>query len=252
MGFLRLLALMGIAIVAAFQLSAGSVHAEDFKVGIVDASGNRLFFPCAPAPGRKNGYGTSPRIQTTTQPGKWLADARSAWRLGFDRSSQAAAGGGRCETAANPSLKGDGIFSARIWIDGKVADSTGVFTIAILPVPFDRDNELDLAVINLQDDNGTPVVKFGRPGSASAVPLSDLVNRWSTVLMVKRSQTCAVTIARDGAPPLFLPGTPCSLSEGMNRIVINSRSRNGGALSGSSVLIGDVYWAPMSRAGRDR
>jgi hypothetical protein len=178
-------------------------------------------------------------------------------QLKFSRSpnDKKLATGGRCVTKGSTTIFGDGEFSARLYIHSNVLQSDGVFTVAILPdTNFDKEKELDLFVINLLDDYGKPVIKFGNPGKSIAVDLEDIVKRkqWFTIKMTRKSEKCRLELNTDSGKNLFSHSNlPCNFGdkreiidgvENLNRIVINSRARDYENSESSHISISDVKW----------
>lgn len=144
-------------------------------------------------------WSCTPGGQCDTSPGGF---GRSDYLLGYYRSPYASkpgepgnptwdaegnlinpgwAYGGRCESAGKTLFAADGIARTRFFIHSNVLDSTGVFTIALMPEgSFINTFELDLAVINLVK-NGTEVVAFGQPHNGQYMELDDLVYKWIDV-----------------------------------------------------------------------
>ena len=66
-----------------------------------------------------NGYGSN--TWTTTSPDSWVANSYSGkyptnYDLSYERGSTTTATGGRCETAMFPTVSGDGVFTATIYL----------------------------------------------------------------------------------------------------------------------------------------
>ncbi len=164
--------------------------------------------------------------------------ASNTWRLQYQRTSETTARGGRCVTGVSPTIKGNGVFSARLYIHSNVAVSDGVFTIGALPVPFTEHYELDLIVVNIQEG----VAKFGLPNHAHSIPLSSLQQRWITVTITKTGNSCDLEVKREGASTLAATGLLCRLKDEGSRVVINSRARKYASDSSAFVTISDVRW----------
>jgi hypothetical protein len=131
-----------------------------------------------------------------------------------------------------------------------VADSDGVFTIALMPeVWVDNTTELDLVVINLRQ--GQPWVKFGKPGHAMELDLARMARvqnnssgyfGWVNVEMRKRGTACTVTVARTDGVTMTLGPAECTPIAGKNHLVVNSRAQDNLKTGSSWVDIKDVKW----------
>ncbi|WP_415818959.1 hypothetical protein [Bordetella tumbae] len=198
---------------------------------------------CNRVDGHSNDYESDTRTVTIAQNWQCSPDSDcSTWRLRFQRVDDTNAHGGRCATRLSSTIKGDGVFSARLYIHSNIATSDGVYTINASPVPFESEEELDLIVANVEEG----VAKFGMPGQAFAVPLAELQQRWIVVTMTKSGNSCNLLIAReDGAPSISKNNLYCNLNPTESRVVINSRARNHVSDTSSFMTISNVSWVPQ-------
>ncbi|MCD9026600.1 hypothetical protein LDO26_00010 [Luteimonas sp. BDR2-5] len=226
--------------------ASNDAHAQHFQVRIKNLQQAAYNISCKEATGRTNWYSTG--TLTTTTDSRWQC-ANSAdceaniWRLRFHRNSANSAEGGRCETGYTSTLTGDGIFTARLYIHSNVLQSDGVFTIAIMPPVFTTEEELDLLVINVREGE----VVSGTPFNGLSIPINQISQRWLNVQMTKFGQSCYVQITPDASSTPIVSGGPnyCNFNPDQNRIVINSRARNGGSYKDSFVTISRVSWEAL-------
>ena len=195
---------------------------------------------------------------TTTSEDYWVPNTYdgkypSNYDLHYNRVSTTSAVGSRCETPVMDSISGDGIFEATVYIHSTVASGSGVFTIAAISEPFDSAHEIDLIVINLQDD----VMKSGSPGKAYSFDLSKWDKKWIDITMTKSGNVCSTKISNanpgashsgfneTGAGSSVMATGDCALHSA-NKLVVNSRARNGTDSDGDSfVSVLAVSWTQM-------
>jgi hypothetical protein len=208
-----------------------SVATADFGVTV---NGNTM--SCAPADGRINNYGTHTTTKTVAQ--NWVARSDGGYDLKYNRLDSTHAEGGRCETAKSSSISGGATFEASIYIHSNVAPNTGVFTIGALPIPFNRSNELDLIVVNV--DKGQ--MKSGAPGKAKSFPISGNDKKWIRVKMVRQGNSCSTTISAEANNAILHESSSECKLQSSNQVVINSRARDGSDSGDSFVSIKSVSW----------
>ncbi len=202
-----------------------------------------------------NYYGTD--TKTITSPDHLTKLQNGTLQLKFSRlpDDNRNAIGGRCVTEGSTTIFGDGELSARIFIHSNVLSSDAVFTVGILPnETFDKEKELDLFVINLLDNNGRPVMKFGNPGRSVDVDLAKIIKKreWINVIMKRKGDLCKLDLQNDSGTKFFsYENLPCHFGdkkeivngvENLNRIVINSRSRDFQNTESSFISISNVKW----------
>ncbi|MGC4938202.1 hypothetical protein [Kribbella sp. DT2] len=222
--------------------SAAVADPDAFDVTLKNESGNVYTIGCRYDDARPNSYGSD--ITTTRSPDLWYpvdGGTVQRWRIGFHRTNATAAEGGRCTTATTTTLRGSGDFSAHVYIHSNVADSVGVFTVAMLPEVFTVEEELDLFVANLVE-NGVKKVKMGTPGSSVGVPLADVEQQWITARLKKRGEWCQFSIDKADGRTVSLGTSPCHNSPTTGRVVVNARARNGSSVSSSFVTLDEVRW----------
>ncbi len=214
---------------------------NEFKISIKNAAGNEYQITCANNPGKRNSYNTD--TITHTRADLWGCTSpktclENRFSLHFERVDAKNAVAGRCISADTPTFSGDGTFSTRMFSHTNVLESDGVFTVGMMPTPFDVKGELDLIVVNLTEN----VAKVGSPGKSKAVALDTIAKRWITVTMEKVGGTCTTQIERDGASTVKLGTSKCSTNPLENHIVITGRARNNSSSRSSFVEITDVKW----------
>jgi hypothetical protein len=214
---------------------------QQFEVTLKNANKNQYTITCTEQIGATNYYGSDTKTTTATE--QWgCGTAQSCqdnqFQLRFARIDATHAIGGRCITADTSTLTGDGTFSARVYIHSNVADSDGVFTVAIMTTPFDVDNELDLFVVNVAKG----IMKSGKPFHALQVSLSDVEKRWIEVVMTKSGTQCKVDVRRDGQSTLHLGTGTCTPGTTANHVVVNSRARDNASNTSSFIDIAEVKW----------
>jgi len=212
-----------------------------FKIQVGQAGGDIEDFSCQPIGGKTNRYGT--KTITTTQTDLWgckTADAceRNEWSLTYQRVGQKKAIAGRCTTPVSDKIAGDGVFSARIYLHDDILNSSGVYTIAILPEPFKQKEELDLVVVNLKDDK----VYFGTPSRATSLPLAGIIEKWITVSMKKKGTTCHLTITSDQGEIIDLGVIYCNINDKANKIVLNARAGHSDKKEPGMFTVSSVKW----------
>jgi hypothetical protein len=241
-GVLACAVVLGVSLVRPPAGSAAGTEADALDVIIRNDSGNVYTIGCRYDDVPANWYGSD--IRTTKAPDLWYpVDGGTAqrWRIGFRRTSDTAAEGGRCTTATTTTLRGSGDFSAHVYVHSNVADSVGVFTVAMLPEVFAVEEELDLFVANLMED-GVEKVKMGTPGSSVGVPLADVDQQWITARIKKRGETCKFYIDKADGSTLSLGTSECHNTPTAGRVVVNARARNGGSFDSSLVTLDAVQW----------
>ena len=137
-------------------------------------------------------------------------------------------------------MKGNGKFTASLYIHSNVASSDGVFTLAIVNSITDKNTELDLICVNVNENT----VKSGAPGAAFSMPLSDVSAQWIDIVMTKTNDRCSTTVY-SGSRVIFSPqGVThgCTIVDGANLFVVNSRARGGSFYSSSFVSVASAGW----------
>jgi hypothetical protein len=254
-------------VLTASLLGIPATTVAEFKVKIRNLSNNVYTINCNTIDsGGANWYGTD--TKTSRAPGYWTCTnynddcANNIYADYFERLDESHAIGGRCTSGYTPTIKGDGVLSAEIYIHSNISDSdrdgqpddpgTGVYTIAAFG--HDAANEWDLLVANISDG----VVKFGSPwlsGNQPAfeVAITQLEQRWITVEMTRVDGQCSLHIERANGTDIDLPNStanyitasgqsraaainngsikqskkvPCRLDAEDNQIRINSRARD--------------------------
>lgn len=239
-GVLACVVALGVSLV---RPPAGSAAAADgLDVTVRNDAGNVYTIGCRYDDASPNWYGSD--IETTRSPDLWYpvdGGTVQRWRLGFRRTGDASAEGGRCVTATSTTLRGSGDFSAHVYIHSNVIDSVGVFTVALMPEVFTVEEELDLFVANLLED-GVKKVKMGTPGMSVGVPLADVDQQWITARLQKRGATCKFSVVKADGATLDLGTRECHNSPTSGRVVVNARARNGSSLDPSFVTLDEVRW----------
>lgn len=213
-----------------------------FAVGIRNAAGQNYTIACSNQPGRINSYGTS--VSTETIADHWYrveGSTTQRFRTLFDRVDATTAHAGRCQTGDTATLTGDGDLSARLYIHTNVTDTTGVFTIGLLPERFVVTEELDLVVINLLED-GSQWVKMGTPGHGRRILLEQVNQQWITARLQKRGTTCSFYIDLASGSTKNLGQNTCGSPTDVGHIVVNARSREGASLESGFITVEDIHW----------
>ena len=211
-----------------------------FKVHVGIEGQTPKAMSCETIVGRTHRYST--KTTTTNKLGMWACEGascgRNEWSLAYKRTGKQAAEAGRCSTSVSKLVSGNGRFSARIYLHKSIQRSSGVYTIAILPDPFDKKEELDLVVINLSDNR----VNFGTPSRSTSIEMDRIIDKWLTVSMRKRGKKCRLTIKPEKGDIIDLGTIYCNTNNKSNKIVVNARARDSRKNEKGVLTISSVSW----------
>lgn len=214
-------------------LTAASARA-DFQV-LIDGT----MVTCPTIVGYKNDFRTS--VTTVTTADNWVPAYGNVWDLKYERTSATTANGGRCSTGMLSQLSGDGTFKARINIHSSVPAGSGVFTIGLMPSPYQEEYELDLVVVNVEGGQ----MHSGRPHQGQSFNMNSYLDQWIDIIMVKNGGRCSTTIAPsefpDKAVNMTLGDTPCAL-DSASQLHINSRGQARADAGPSKISVAAVAW----------